>query len=659
MRKILIANRGEIACRIARTVRRMGLAVATVHSSADADALHVREIGESVLVGDAPARASYLDIAAVIAAAQRVGADAVHPGFGFLSENPAFARGCAEAGLTFIGPSPEVLALFGDKAAAKRLARQLDIPTAGGLAEPSEDVAALMAALADLPLPFILKAAAGGGGKGMRVVRERDALRESIEAAIREGRSAFGDGRLIAERYLAGPRHIEVQILGDGAGNVVHLFDRECTLQRRFQKVVEEAPVTSLPQPLREQLWAHAVALGRATQYLGLGTVEFAVTDDGPVFLEVNPRLQVEHPVTEAVTGLDLVQLQIETVARRQLPFAQADVPPARGVAVQARLYAEDPAHGFLPCTGRVTAFEPPADIRTDAGVAAGCEVTPHYDPMVAKLIAHGDSRVDALHRLRHALAATTLLGVTSNRGFLLELLAQPAVQDNAVTTEFIDQWLARAPQRHDRPERIAAALALWLAHQRAAHGPGGAWQDAALTGWRLQRGTIAPTLTHAAASAEGNFRFGFGPSADGAFTVRVDDASFAVRAPEAFSPQWQTVAVDGATLRLRADVGAVHVRCAFADADLALDVRPLHAANGGSAAAQHGVVRAPMMGVVVAVNVQSGQAVAAGDRLGTLESMKMELAIAAPVAGRVAWVGCAPQGKVERHQELFRIESD
>lgn len=661
IRKLLIANRGEIACRIARTARRMGLAVATVHSAADAAALHVREIGESILLGGAPARESYLHIAAVITAAKRVGADAVHPGFGFLSENPAFARACAEAGITFIGPSPEVLALFGDKAAAKRLARQLDIPTAGGLPEPSDDVDALLAALRDMPLPYILKAVAGGGGKGMRVVREAQGVRESLEAAIREGRSAFGDGRLIAERYLATARHIEVQILGDGSGNVVHLYDRECTLQRRFQKVVEDAPVTSISGEMRQQLWSHAVALGQATRYLGLGTVEFAVTGQGAVFLEVNPRLQVEHPVTEAVTGLDLVALQIEAVVEGRLPLRQDQLPAPRGVAVQARLYAEDPAHGFLPSTGRVACFEAPPGVRTDAGVASGCEITPHYDPMVAKLIAHADTRPEALHRLRAALAETTLLGVASNRAFLIALLAHPAVEGNAVTTEFIDQYLAGStPQREEAP-RVAAAMALWLAHQRAASAErGGAWGDAALTGWRMRRGTAASTatLTHVATGTQGNWSVGFGPGSAGTVQVRVEDTSFDIDAQDALSPSWQCVTVDGCALRLRADTRELHARVAFTDADLALDVRPMHGANGGRAGAQHGVVRAPMMGVVIVVDVEAGQSVQAGDRLGTMESMKMEMAITAPAGGRVAWVGCTPQGKVERHQELFRIEA-
>ena len=653
-RKILIANRGEIACRIARTVRRMGLQVATVHSQADADALHVREIGESVLVGEAPARSSYLDVPAVLAAARRVGADAVHPGFGFLAENTAFAAACADAGIAFIGPRPEVLALFGDKAAAKQLARRLDIPTAGGLGEPTEDVEALLAALRELPLPYVLKAAAGGGGKGMRVVRDAAEARAAIEAAIRDGRSAFADGRLIAERYLVAPRHVEVQILGDGAGGVLHLHDRECTLQRRFQKVVEEAPATSIPERLREQLAAHAIALGRETRYLGLGTVEFAVLGESAVFLEVNPRLQVEHPVTEAVTGLDLVQLQIETVATGRLPFAQPDVPALRGVAVQARLYAEDPARGFLPATGRVALFEPPPDVRTDAGVATGDEITPHYDPMVAKLIAHAPDRPAALQRLRAALAQTTLLGVTSNRAFLLELLTDAEVQRNAVSTEFIDGWLADRPGREVPADRVAALAALWLQARRVAHPAAGAWGDGALTGWRLRRGPLAelPALTQVAAADERQWRIGFGAMPDGALAVRVDDAVLRVQTAPG------SVTVDGCSLRLRAQVDVARATAAFDDGDLALEIRPLHDAAAGSAAAAQGTVRAPMMGVMILVDVQPGQAVRTGDRLGTMESMKMEMAITAPAAGRVAWVGCAPQAKVERHQELFRIEA-
>jgi acetyl/propionyl-CoA carboxylase alpha subunit len=566
--KILIANRGEIACRIARTLRRMGIEAATVHSSADANALHVREVGESVLIGGGPARESYLDIDKVIAAAQRVGAQAVHPGFGFLSENAAFAQRCGVAGMAFIGPSPESLTLFGDKAAAKRLARSLDIPVAAGTEEPSDDIEKLLAALAALPVPYILKAVAGGGGKAMRVIREPGQARAAIEAAIREGRSSFGDGRLIAERYLPSVRHIEVQILGDGAGNVVHLYDRECSLQRRFQKVVEEAPVASIPQPLRERLWAHAVALGRAVDYLGLGTVEFAVAGDEAVFLEVNPRLQVEHPVTEAVTGLDLVQQQIETVARRRLPFTQGDLPAPSGVAVQARLYAEDAHRGFVPSTGRIARFDVPATVRVDAGVAAGCEITPHYDPMVAKLIAHGPNRDEALARLRGALAQATVLGVTSNRGFLMVLLGDAAVRANEVGTEYIDGWLARQPAAHESPKHVAVLAAFWLMHHRAqtAGSMLASWSDPALTGWRLHRGAAAraPAHTLRAVGAAGSWRIGFGCER-GVLAVRVEDDVFQVALPATQVESSQAVSVDGCLVQLRAScMGAqVHAQVA------------------------------------------------------------------------------------------------
>ena len=654
-RKVLIANRGEIAIRIAGTLRRMGIACATVHSAADTGALHVRAIGESVLLGNAPARESYLDIEAVLRAARQVGADAIHPGFGFLSENAAFARACAAAGIAFVGPSPEALELFGDKAAAKRLAHSLDIPTAVGLDEPTDDVEVLLAATAGLPLPFILKAAAGGGGKGMRVVREREQARAAAEAAIREGRSAFGDGRLIAERYLPQARHVEVQVLGDGEGGVLHLYDRECSLQRRHQKVVEEAPVLSLPQAQREILWRHALAIASEARYLGLGTVEFAATPEGAVFLEVNPRLQVEHPVTEAVLGLDLVQLQVEAVAQRRLPLAQAQVPAPRGVAVQARLYAEDPQRGFLPATGTVRSFLAPAGLRVDAGVAAGSEVTPHYDPMLAKLIAHGATRGEALDRLRNGLGATTLLGVQSNRSFLLDLLAEPRVRSNAISTEFIDRWLAAQPAETTDARHVAALAALWLLAQRRqqAAATGGAWADAALTGWQLRRaGEAAITSTHRFRSASSEWRVGFGAHA-GSLAVRVDEQVFAV----ATGPG-DSVTVEGVTWPVDAacDAGSAHAR--IAGRELTLEVEPLHLPQRGASAAAQGVVRAPMMGILTGVEARQGAPVAAGDRLATLESMKMEMAITAPVAGVLAWVGCEAGAKVERHQDLFRIEA-
>ncbi|UUZ77738.1 ATP-grasp domain-containing protein [Polaromonas sp. P1(28)-13] len=552
-KKILIANRGEIACRIARTLRNMGIAVATVHSTADAQALHVQEIGESILIGKGPARESYLDIDAVIRAAQAVGADAIHPGFGFLSENPQLARRCSEVGIAFIGPSPQVLELFGDKATAKALAQQHNIPTAGGLLEPTDDIDKIMAAVQALKLPCIVKAVAGGGGKGMRVIRSLDQAKDAAMAAIREGLSSFGDGRLIVERYLNQPRHIEVQILGDGQGGVIHLFDRECSLQRRHQKVVEEAPVCSISDTMRQTLWNHAVTLGKATNYLGLGTVEFAVTEDAAVFLEVNPRLQVEHPVTECITGLDLVELQVMTVFERRLPLRQDQLRAAQGHAVQARLYAEDPEQGFLPSTGRIQALRFCDSVRTDTGVTVGSEISSYYDPMIAKVIAHDTTRNKALNRLRSALWETSVLGVTSNRGFLLGLLADPRVQSNEVNTETIDKWLAdKGPQKED-DRHVAALMAIWRSVTHRSGGPSGAWHDNGLTGWRMFRGAHSDeiTLRYGVTSASTKWRVGFGASTrEGEWPVRVNDHVFFVSVDPIMTNGSHVVSMDGHSLQ-------------------------------------------------------------------------------------------------------------
>ena len=666
-KKLLIANRGEIACRIARTARRMHLDVATVHSSADADALHVRQIGESVLIGDGPARTSYLDIEAVIAAALKLGAQAVHPGFGFLSENPAFARRCAEAGLLFIGPAPETLALFGDKAQAKALAEKLDIPTAGGLREASDDPRVLLAALESLPLPYILKAVAGGGGKGMRVVRDKAQLRDAIDAAIREGRSSFGDGRLIAERYLDAPRHIEVQILGDGQGQVMHLYDRECTLQRRHQKVIEEAPVTSLSDEMRRQLWQHAIALGKASRYLGLGTVEFAVTAGEAVFLEVNPRLQVEHPVTEAVTGLDLVEHQIRTVVQRRLSI---DTPrETRGVAVQARLYAEDARRKFTPSTGLLSVFDPPpAPARVDTGVTSGSQITPYYDPMIAKIIVHGTDRGEAIDGLRQALSQTVALGVTHNQDFLIDLLAEPAVRENRINTEFIDQWLAVA--KYPQPEtRVLAAMAAWrlaCARDTQAH-PLSVWTAwPGFTAWRTRCAAVedgpagqvpAGPIWLLRADASSAWKIAFTQGSGDTLSVWVDGVPHVVQlAQDLLAAGLATV--DGLAFAMQCVNADGEIYARVAGRNHHLELVSVTEGAGAASAVAHGVVRAPMMGQVIAVCVQTGQAVQAGDKLAILESMKMEMTLAAPVAGIVKSVTCQVQSKVERNQPLFNIEA-
>jgi len=660
--KVLIANRGEIACRIARTLRRMGVAVATVHSSADAEALHVQEIGESVAIGDAPAQASYLNISAVIDAARRVGADAIHPGFGFLSENAAFAKACAEAGIAFIGPFPETLGLFGDKAKAKQLAQRLNIPTAGGLASPSDNVAEVLACVRSMEMPCIVKAVAGGGGKGMRVIRNQEDAEDAISAAIREGRSSFGDGRVLVERYLSQPRHIEVQILGDGRGGVIHLFDRECTLQRRHQKVVEEAPVSSIPMELRQQLWQHAVDLGRATNYLGLGTVEFAVTANAAVFLEVNPRLQVEHPVTELVMGIDLVEWQICSVHDRQLPTDQDLLAAPRGFAMQARLYAEDPAQGFLPSTGRIEVFRHGSAVRMDAGVAAGCDISQHYDPMIAKLIAAGPSRTEAVRKLREALNDVTVLGVVSNRAFLLGLLADPLVESNAVSTETIDQWLADKGAPEEATKHVAALMAIWRKHAAGRDAWTGTWGDPQITGWRLRRGQSSrPNVVprYEVGTPRNRWQVGFGSGTGGKVSmVSVGPRMHWVGDPQRLADSTYQVAVDGKSLSVSAFCQSGRAFAVIGESQLALDIAPIHTSAGKSRGGEAGTVLAPMMGLLIGIHAQEGQHVSVGDKLATLESMKMEMSITAPADGQVVWTGCSLGEKVERNQEIFRIAS-
>lgn len=662
-RKMLIANRGEIACRIARTLSGMNIAMATVHSDADADALHVQKIGESICIGAAPAHESYLDIDAVLDAARRVGADAIHPGFGFLAENPIFAQRCADAGITFIGPTAEALRLFGDKAASKAIARQLGIPTAGGSEEATDDVDRILDEVHSTPLPCIVKAAAGGGGKGMHIISDASEARVTIETAIREGRSAFGDGRVIIERYLTQPRHIEVQILGDGRGNVIHLYDRECSLQRRHQKVIEEAPVSSISDALRQKLWEHSVALGKSVNYLGLGTVEYAVSGEDTVFLEVNPRLQVEHPVTEAIVGLDLIELQIRAVAESRLTLNQTEVPQPMGYAVEARLYAEDATQRFLPSTGTIETFEVDPRVRVDAGVAAGCSISSHYDPMIAKLIAHGDTRASTLHQLRQAIMHTTVLGVTSNRSFLIDLLDMPQVKTGNIHTETIDEWLAATEKSFSAAADVASLMAVWRRRIHRQQASTNAWTDPALTGWRMRRSTMNEAdiehivLRYEVKSSTGRWRVGFGATLeDGSWPVRVDDGIFNVKCVQSLDTHNELLAIDGQTLRLATACQANRAWASFSNRQLTLDIETLHHDVSDAGRANPGAVVAPMMGTIVAIHVEQGMLVQAGDRLATLESMKMELPIEATAPGTISWMGCALGGKVERNQELFRV---
>ena len=493
-KKVLIANRGEIACRVAATLREMGIQPVAVYSEADRAALHVRSIAEAVPIGAADPRSSYLDGDAIIGAARRTGAQAIHPGYGFLAENAAFAAAVEAAGLVFIGPTPEQVRSLGDKRAARALAVKAGVPVVPGA--EGKDAAALLQAAKAIGFPVLVKAALGGGGKGMRVVASEDGLAEAIESAARVAESAFGDASVYLERRLDRARHVEVQVLGDGRGEAIHLFERECSLQRRHQKVIEESPSPATDEALRERLTFAAVALAGAARYRGAGTVEFLVAPEGGFyFLEMNTRLQVEHPVTELVTGLDLVRLQLEVAASGKLPLAQDQV-TRRGHAIEARVYAEDAAHGFLPQAGTITRARWPrrAFVRADVGVEAGDGVPVHYDPILAKIAAHGEDRGQALRRLAAALDDTVIQGVISNLPFLRALARAPAVERGAFDTEWIEREflagfavLAAAPA----PQLALAAVALaeLAAESRAGEGAAGLPRPSAfetIGRWRL-----------------------------------------------------------------------------------------------------------------------------------------------------------------------------
>ena len=492
VRKILIANRGEIAVRIIRAAREMGIATVAVYSDADATAPHVLAADQAVRIGPPPPQESYLRMDALLEAALTTGADAVHPGYGFLAENAAFAQAVADAGLTFIGPRPQAIALMGDKAAARARMQAAGVPVVPGYQGPDDDEALAQAA-ARIGYPVLLKAAAGGGGKGMRIVQRPEDLPEAAAAARREAQHAFGDARLLLEKFIPTARHVEFQILADAHGHTLHLYERECSVQRRHQKIIEETPSPLLDPDLRARMAQAAVAAARAVDYVNAGTVEFIVdpaTRDF-YFLEMNTRLQVEHPITEMLLGLDLVQWQIRVAAGEPLPWAQEDLRP-RGHAIEARVYAEDPAHGFLPSTGRLLHLREPVGpgVRVDSGVRPGQEVTPHYDPLLAKIIVHAETRAGAIARLRAALQRTAYHGVTTNLDFLLRVLAHPDFVRGAVHTRWVEEALSGpADAAEDVPFAALAGLALAeRLPQAAAAGPA-AKPDARYDPWAALQG--------------------------------------------------------------------------------------------------------------------------------------------------------------------------
>jgi acetyl/propionyl-CoA carboxylase alpha subunit len=627
--KVLIANRGEIALRVMRTCRRMGIATVAVYSDADADAPFVRFADEAVRIGPAPARESYLVTNALLDAARRTGADAVHPGYGFLSENARFAADVIEEGLAFIGPPPAVIEQLGSKQEAKRLARRAGVPVVPGFEGDDGALATLEAAAREIGFPLLVKASAGGGGKGMRIVRGPDELADAIERARGEARSAFGDDTLLLERYVERPRHVEIQIVGDRFGTVVHLHERECSIQRRYQKVVEEAPSMALDAERRAAMGRAAVLLGRAAGYVGVGTVELLVGPDGAFyFLEVNTRLQVEHPVTELTTGLDLVREQIR-IARGE-PLGYDAAPPQRGWAIEVRLCAEDADRDHLPTTGTLLAAEVPEEVRADLGVAAGSEIGIHYDSLLGKLIAHAPTRREAAQLLRRALELTWVPGLVTNREYLARILAHPAFQAGELDTHFLERHageLAARPPGLDRVRVAAVALVLHgIAQRRAGEGAGAlappGWRNVRFSDqvvtYRLGEADVVVAYRPVAGGLE--LYLGGKPTRVGAFGAEGDRVWFVEHGGHRRTAR---VAVAGARAWVLAE-----------GAQLAFTLVPRFAEPGAEAVA--GGLVAPMPGRIVKILVEVGQDVSPGTPLVVLEAMKMEHTVRAAAAGRV-----------------------
>ncbi|MQY09435.1 acetyl/propionyl/methylcrotonyl-CoA carboxylase subunit alpha [Actinomadura macrotermitis] len=623
---VLVANRGEIAVRVFRTLRRLGVRSVAVYSDADAGARHVREADEAVRVP------SYLDIDAVIEAARVTGAQAVHPGYGFLAENTAFARACADAGVVFIGPPAGAIEAMGDKIRAKQTVAAAGVPVVPGRDEPGLSDEELTAAALEVGLPVLLKPSAGGGGKGMRLVRDAADLPEAIASARREARSSFGDDTLLAERFVENPRHIEIQVFADAHGNAVHLGERECSLQRRHQKIVEEAPSPLLDAATRERMGASAVAAARAVGYVGAGTVEYIVSADRPgeyFFMEMNTRLQVEHPVTEMAIRpeLDLVELQLRVAGGEPLPFTQEAV-GFQGHAVEVRVYAEDPARGFLPTGGRVLALTEPhgAHVRVDSGLETGTEVGGSYDPMLAKVIVWGADRAEALHRMDRALAEYTLLGVPTNVAFLRALLKHPEVAAGRLDTGLVERSLEELTAGAAVPPQALAAAA--LERMRALEtGDPDPW--AIPDGWRPGAPAWTPWIITPSGGDPVEVRVQ-GRAHDA--LVQVGDAE-----PVAAALDGDTLTYGGRTLAYARARDGDTLWLGRDGATWALTEHVRADEQGGTAATGDGVLRSPMPGTVLAVKAAEGDKVDEGQPLVVVEAMKMEHTVTAPVAGVVA----------------------
>jgi len=661
--KILIANRGEIACRVIATCKRLGIATVAVYSTADTHARHVDLADEAWPIGPPPARQSYLAIDKIIDAARRSGAQAIHPGYGFLSENATFAEACAAASIVFIGPPPAAIRAMGSKSAAKALMERAGVPLVPGYHGDAQDLQTLTAAASQIGYPVLIKASAGGGGKGMRIVERADDLHAAIEGAKREAAASFGDDHVLIERYLTRPRHIEIQVFADTHNNFVSLYERDCSIQRRHQKVLEEAPAPDMDPRRRAQMGAAAIAAARAVGYVGAGTVEFIVEDDRFYFMEMNTRLQVEHPVTEMITGQELVEWQLRVAAGEPLPRTQYQL-RIQGHAIEARIYAEDPARDFLPSIGTLVHLRQPAeapDIRVDTGVRQGDAITPNYDPMIAKLIVRGDDRAEALQRLTHALDAYEVVGVHTNLGLLRAIAAHPDFARAELDTGFIARHAeallpaASSPETTDITIWAAGALAA-LADRRAAHAaasadPWSPWNAA--DAWRMngdgyqdlmfrRRDEIVTLRAHPADP---------GPADNHTYRLDLPGGSVQASAIED-DAAGMTLRVDGVLHRLRvvrhdaALVVILHGRN-----HILLPIDPLAPPSRDDVGSD--LVTAPIPARVARILVEAGAKVRKGAPLVVLEAMKMELTLVAPADGTIATIRHAVDDMVEEGTEL------
>ena len=622
--KILIANRGEIACRLQRTAQALGYRTVAVYSDADTHALHVQMADEAVNIGPAPVHQSYLNIGAILDAAHRTGADAIHPGYGFLSENPDFARACQNANITFIGPSVEAIELMGSKRLSKLAMLDAGVPCIAGYQGSAQDDATLQQEAERIGFPLMIKASAGGGGRGMRLVHQREQLLEQLRTARSEAMHAFGSDELILEQALIDPRHVEVQLFGDSQGNLIYLGERDCSIQRRHQKVIEEAPCPVMTPELRQAMGEAALKAGRAVNYVGAGTVEFLLDRNGRFyFLEMNTRLQVEHPVTELITGLDLVAWQLHIAAGHPLPLAQADV-VLSGHAMEVRLYAEDPAEGFLPQTGDVLRWDPAPDVRIDHGLREGEKISPFYDPMLGKLFAHGASREEARRKLLRAVEDTVLLGVTTNQRLLADLLKHPGFIAGDFSTAFIAEHFGEIPPKVPSEEQLSLAAALFYRHSADQHPQG-------LAGWR-NNATVACT-----------YRL----EVNGEIHAVTTDAL-----PLTTDGRWATLELNGIRRRI-----AYHLD----DTQLWLPgmkvINRSQQVASRQADASSGTVKAPMDGAIVDIRVSVGERVSKGQLLLVLEAMKMEHPLKACIDGIIKGVQVVTGDQVRNRQVLLEIE--